>query len=311
LSMGSLIKRIVSDLLLPPEDVRSMIRSAPMRYKVYRIPKRSGRGDRIIAQPVPAVKELQRWATQNILSAFTQHEAATAYRRSASILTNARVHRRHRYLLKLDFENFFNSIVDRDFLAFLHDRKSDLDEEDRRLLCRMLFWRPKGSSSLVLSIGAPSSPMVSNLLLFDFDERVAAHCAELDVAYTRYADDLTFSCNEPWRLRDIEAWVGHAIQSIDYPRLRLNKEKTVHASMKSRRVVTGLVLANDEKVSLGRERKRQIRAMVHRFLLGAMSVEEAASLRGWLAFVNGVEPSFLDRLERKYGPDRLRGIWRL
>lgn len=308
--MSSLINRIVSDLLLPPADVLSMVRSAPMRYKVYQIPKRSGQGYRTIAQPTPAVKEIQRWATEKILSAFPIHEAATAYKRSASILANARAHQGHKYLLKLDFENFFNSITNKDFLSFLHDRNSDLDLEDRELLCRILFWRPKGSSGLVLSVGAPSSPALSNLMLFHFDELVAAHCAELDIAYTRYADDMTFSCDEPWRLRDVEVWVTRAVKALDYPSLRVNAKKTVHASMKSRRVVTGLVLTNDARVSLGRERKRLIRAMVHRLQNGKMSEDEAVSLKGWLAFVKGVEPSFIAALERKYGAAELRRICR-
>jgi hypothetical protein len=308
--MGDLINRIVSDLLLPPADVLSMVRSAPMRYKVYQIPKRNGRGHRTIAQPTPAVKELQRWAVQNVLCAFPVHEAATAYRPAASILTNARAHQGHKYLLKLDFENFFNSITEGDFLAFLRDHNSDLELEDRKLLCRILFWRPRGSSGLVLSIGAPSSPALSNLLLFPFDEQVAAHCAGLRVAYTRYADDLILSCDEPWRLRDVENWVARTVDAIAYPRLRLNLLKTVHASMKSRRSVTGLILTNDGSVSLGRERKRLIRAMVHKFLMGKMPSAEAATLRGWLAFVNGVEPTFLDALERTYGPARLRHIWK-
>ena len=42
--MDSLVNLIARDLFLPPRDLRALIRSAPMRYKVYSIPKRSGKG---------------------------------------------------------------------------------------------------------------------------------------------------------------------------------------------------------------------------------------------------------------------------
>ena len=303
--MANLANRIARDLFLPPGDLRSLIQSAPMRYKVYSIPKRNGNGRRIIAQPTPAVKELQHWAKENILSNFDVHEAATAYKKTASILKNAAAHKNSRFLLKLDFENFFNSITSHDLLTFLDRRMADLDDADRQLLCRILFWRPKGSTELVMSIGAPSSPMLCNILLYDFDVLVATHCAGANISYTRYADDMTFSCDQPWKLAATEQWVTRLVDETDSPHLRINKAKTLHASKKSSRRVTGLVLTNDGAVSLGRERKRELRAKVHRFLNGGMPEAEAASLRGWLAYVNAVEPSFTARLKGAYGAENL------
>jgi len=303
--MGDLVNRLARDLFLPPADLRSLIQSAPMRYKVYSIPKRSGNGRRIIAQPTPAVKELQQWVTAKILSAFDVHPAAMAYKKTASILKNAAVHKNSKFLLKLDFENFFNSIVSQDFLAFLDRRQLNLDAVDRQLLCRILFWRPKGSAELVMSMGAPSSPALCNILLYDFDVLVATHCAAVNVSYTRYADDMTFSCDEPWRLKEVEQWVAHLVDETDSPHLKVNQAKTLHVSKKSSRRVTGLVLTNDGAVSLGRERKRELRAKVHRFLTGGMPEDEGRSLRGWLAYVNAVEPSFVARLKAVYGAENL------
>ena len=303
--MGNLVNRIARDLFLPPADLNSLIRSAPRRYKVYPIPKRNGSGHRIIAQPTPAVKELQQWAAEKILSTFDVHEAATAYKKTASILKNAAIHKNSRFLLKLDFENFFNSITSRDFLAFLDRRNVGIDATDRELLCRILFWRPKGSAELVMSIGAPSSPTLCNILLYDFDVLVATYCAGASVSYTRYADDMTFSCDEPWRLNETEQWVARLVDQTDSPHLKINQAKTIHVSKNSSRRVTGLVLTNDGAVSLGRERKRELRAKVHRFLTRGMPEDEAASLRGWLAYVNSVEKSFITRLKAAYGPDKL------
>jgi RNA-directed DNA polymerase len=276
-----------------------------MRYKVYPIPKRSGRGTRTIAQPSPAVKELQQWVVSNVLKDFAVHEAATAYKKSSSILKNASAHKDNRFLLKMDFENFFNSINSGDLLNFLDRRKAPMEEGDRRLLSRILFWRPVGSSNLVMSIGAPSSPVLCNILMYDFDVIVERQCKTVGVTYTRYADDMTFSCDAPWRLKEIEIWVTRLVEEIQSPKLRVNPSKTVHVSKKSNRRVTGLVLANSGTISLGRDRKRKLRAMVHRFLNGGMAEADVLSLRGWLAYVNGVEPSFTRRLQATYGVENL------
>jgi RNA-directed DNA polymerase len=285
-----------------------------MRYKVYTIKKRNGRGVRTIAQPTPGVKELQRWAVANILSQYPVHDSATAYKKGSSILENATPHKRNSYLLKLDFENFFNSITSEDLLAFLSDRQSNLDTVDREHLCRILFWRKKGTTELILSIGAPSSPTLSNILLYDLDCAIASHCSTDQVAYTRYADDLTFSCKEPGRLQRLEETISLLLADLRYPRLTLNTQKTVNASKKSRRRVTGLVITNDAEVSLGRDRKRILRAMVHRYVQGQLDIEGVMSLRGWLAYVNVVEPSFLERLRNTYGTEALTalgGFWKM
>ncbi len=303
--MSDLLNRMARDLFLPPNSLRSLIQSAPMRYKVYSIPKRNGNGFRVIAQPTPAVKELQRWVADRVLATYDVHRAATAYKKASSILENATAHRNSRFLLKLDFENFFNSITSHDLLAFFDRKQVSFSDKDRQLLCRILFWRRKNTPDLVMSIGAPSSPSLCNVLLYDFDVAVATHCAAFGVTYTRYADDMTFSCDEPWRLREIEQWVSRLLDGTASPRLRINASKTVHVSKKSSRRVTGLVLTNDGKVSLGRDRKRQLRAMVHRFITRGLPEDECASLRGWMAHVHAVEPSFTSRLKEIYGAENL------
>jgi hypothetical protein len=137
--------------------------------------------------------------------------------------------------------------------------------------------------------------------LYDFDKKVQAFCAKKKVKYSRYADDLTFSTNRPNVLREVEIQIAEICKRMEHPKLQLNPEKTVHASRGGARRVTGLVLANSGEVSLGHARKRLIRAQVHHFLAGRLNPDEAAKLRGMLAFVNSVEPAFIQRLRAHYG----------
>jgi retron-type reverse transcriptase len=288
--------------MIPEATLDHIIRSAPYRYKVFEIDKRNGKGKRTIAQPAREVKAIQYWIMEKVLSAFPIHGAAMAYRKGRNITANAAKHASTRFLLKMDFKDFFPSITGEDFEAFLAGRDGiNLSSEDIVRLKKILFWNRRREGRLVMSIGAPSSPMLSNILLYDFDKKVQAFCAKKKVKYSRYADDLTFSTNLPNVLREVEVQIAEICRRMEHPRLQLNTEKTVHASRCTSRRVTGLVLANSGEVSLGHSRKRLIRAQVHHFLTGRLSPDEAVKLRGMLAFVNSAEPSFILSLKNHYG----------
>jgi RNA-directed DNA polymerase len=298
----NILEAISFDLMIPETKLDHIIRSAPYRYKVFEIDKKDGKSKRTIAQPAREVKAIQYWVMDKILSTFPIHSAAMAYRRGRSIAANATKHAPMRFLLKLDFKDFFHSITGEDFEAFLSvHRATDLSHEDIARLKKILFWNRRREGKLVMSIGAPSSPMLSNILMYEFDKEVQAFSARKKVRYSRYADDLTFSTNRRNVLREIEVQVSEICNKMKHPRLRLNNEKTVHAGRGGARRVTGLVLANNGEISLGHDRKRLIRAQVHYFLAGKLNPDEAAKLRGMLAFVNSAEPSFIQRLRDHYG----------
>ena len=96
--MASLLKELGIAVLLPQDEMLRLIRSAPHRYKVFKIPKRKQGEFRTIAQPATEVKALQYWVMQHVLSQFDVHPAATAYQKGLSIADNARPHTRGRYL---------------------------------------------------------------------------------------------------------------------------------------------------------------------------------------------------------------------
>jgi RNA-directed DNA polymerase len=306
--MSDLLTSLSVGVLLPRDELMAIIRSAPYRYKVFLIPKRTQGQFRTIAQPAKEVKALQYWVMNNVLSEFDVHPAATGYRVGQSIVDNARPHVGGRFLLKLDFKDFFPSLKARDFRLFLKKNKTSLDAASIQALCQILFWKPKGTQDLCLSIGAPTSPMLSNILMQQFDHVVAEFCSPRSVMYTRYADDLTFSAQSSDQLAVVEKAVLDLCKRMTSPELTINKKKTVRVSKRDSRRVTGLVLTNDNKVSLGHEEKRRIRASVHHFVTNQLSPDETLRLRGMLNYVNSVEPTFLRRLRKKYGRETIRRL---
>jgi len=283
-------------------ELIAVLMTAPRRYKVFPIPKRTPGAFRVIAQPAPEVKLVQRVLVRDFVSKWPIHDAATAYRSGMSIRDHAQTHARSRFLLKLDFSDFFPSITRED--VYRHAMEiGRMSEGDAKLLSWLVSWRNKATGRISLSIGAPSSPAVSNSVMFLFDESMTAACAKVGVNYTRYADDLAFSTSSPGVLGNIERLVGSQLEALPYPRLRLNQKKTINVSTRDRRSLVGLVLTPDHQLSLGRSRKREISAMTHHFLVGRLTDDEIGTLRGILSFAWSIEPTFVQALAHKYGDE--------
>lgn len=280
-----------------------LLAEAPKKYKVYYIPKR-GSGLRMIAQPTKELKDIQRFLVSLLQPNLPVHDKAMAYQFEKSIKDNAELHKKNNYLLKMDFQNFFNKIKPDLFFSKLEKQNIKLNSIDINALKNLLFWKPgkKKSITLILSIGAPSSPFISNFIMYDFDKNIDEWCIENDIVYTRYADDITFSTNTKNLLVTIPKIVKKMLASY-VPGLSINESKTIFTSLAHNRHVTGVTLTSEGKLSIGRERKRMLYSKIHKYSLGILSSEEIKKTKGLISFAEHLEENFILRLRRKYGDE--------
>lgn len=303
-----LFQRLIEATPFSRDELYLLILTAPSRYKDHQILKRHGRGKRLISQPTKEVKYIQRVIVSHELSDLNVNSAATAYVGGRSIKDHAKPHAKHRYLLKLDFKDFFPSITE-DVVQYCLRRDRQYTEAELLIICRLLCRRPKGESKLRLSIGAPSSPFVSNYVMVEFDRLIGKFVEERGGTYTRYADDLALSTSEPGLLDVFEGEVRRLLsEDVAYLGLSLNEEKTVNVSKKNKRSLTGLILSNAGEVSIGRERKRKLRAAINAYSKGRLSPQEVATLRGQLAFIWSVDRPFVAGLLARLGLGRLSDL---
>lgn len=298
---------LAEQLNIPESQILAILQRAPLQYKVYKIPKRTF-GVRTIAQPTPALKSLQRAFLASC--PLPVHSSATAYRPGLGIKENARQHQRNKYLLKLDLNNFFNSITPDIFWQEWQHCCQIPAPTDKTHIEHLLFWAPRRllGTRLALSVGAPSSPSVSNFIMYRFDERILQHCQKLNITYTRYADDLTFSTNTRNALFPLPEQIAQILDELFTDRISINKRKTVFSSRAHNRHVTGICLTSEDKLSLGRAKKRYLKHLVHQFILGSMTPEQVRQLQGWLAHAQHIEPTFIGALTDKYGAATLKKI---
>ncbi|NVI83037.1 retron St85 family RNA-directed DNA polymerase [Janthinobacterium sp. BJB401] len=299
----SLKKILEKSLPFSSKEIDFFVMSAPLRYKVYKIKKKEPGKFREVSQPSAEVKLLQRWLMLNVLVKFKVHDSAKAYKAGVGLLDNVSPHVNNRFLLKMDFENFFPSITSGDFFDFMVGK--GYDYEDIVVMVSILFKKDRADDSLRLAIGAPSSPLLSNILLYNFDVALDDYCQTLGVVYTRYADDLSFSTKNSGVLNGVEKALGGIIESSCSISLKVNRDKTIHSSKKNGRKITGLVIGSDNKVSIGLERKRLLRSQVYRFKKGFLDPEQVGSLKGYIAFLQSVEPEHVKRLINIYGRETM------
>ncbi|SDZ55303.1 retron St85 family RNA-directed DNA polymerase [Pseudomonas salomonii] len=303
-------KHVSETLAIPSHDVARLIIRAPHTYKKYEILKKDG-GSRSIAQPARETKVIQRLLMENLFCYLPVHECAVAYKIGSSIKKNAQQHRQNQFISKFDFRNFFGSITERDIAAHLrYVFVGKISENSISDIARVCCIRNTLTGNLCLSIGAPSSPVLSNSILYYFDIAIQTWCNERNIVYTRYADDMTFSSNEKGVTASIESFLKQTLKDIKHPSLVLNEKKTIHLSRKHQRRITGLVLSNDGSISLGREKKRLISVMIHHYLLQKLDEKDVPILQGLLGFAKDAEPLFVSRMRAKYGSFAISEIMR-
>lgn len=297
----SLAQQIASSLRLSTDYVEKVARSASHRYKEYAIPKRHG-GLRTIHHPAKQLKAIQRWLLREVIEDLPVNDCASAYRQGKNIAAHAKIHVRSRFLLRMDIKDFFSSITADDIANYI-TRHAKLfpsrHSGDVKLFCQLVCRNGQ------LTIGAPTSPGLSNALCYDLDVSLRRLACENDVVYTRYADDLFFSTRIPNLLKNIELRVTEIVENSKCPaNLRINRGKTRHSSKRGRRQVTGIILGSDDRIYFGRRLKRRIRSMVHN--IETLKLRDRAYLAGMLAFCKDVEPDFINALILKYGPDKVK-----
>ncbi|WP_045377453.1 retron St85 family RNA-directed DNA polymerase [Vibrio campbellii] len=304
-----LVKKLASEVGVTEQEIKAFLHLAPRKYKVYTIPKRKS-GVRVIAQPTSELKKLQRKFVKIVN--FPTHECSMAYKKGVGIKQNAEIHQANTYLLKMDLENFFNSISPDIFWKVWSEFNPLPTSVDKLYIEKLLFWCPskKNSNKLILSVGAPSSPNISNFCMSKFDDVVSKFCQDRNIIFTRYADDLTFSTKKRDVLFEVPSLVQHALSEEFGRRLTINHSKTTFSSMAHNRHITGITINNEGNLSIGRDKKRYIKHLVHQFKYNNLDEQDIYHLKGLLAFAKYIEPSFLGSLNEKYSFEVMKKIIR-
>lgn len=231
------------------KNVFNTTRNINKHYKRVVLNKRNG-GKGIIHAPDAHLKFYQRRILEEILYKIPISEFATAYVPGKKLKSNAEPHINHKYLLKMDITDFFGSITYLQVISSAFNSKmypTRIGAILTSLCCK----------DDVLPQGAPTSPMLSNIVMKNFDDILGNWCKDRNITYTRYCDDLTFSADFPL-YNTVYAKAGDMLNRRGF---EVNESKTKFISNASCQMVTGLTV--NEKVSVPRDYKRKLRQEVY------------------------------------------------
>jgi len=252
-------------------------------YVTFSIPKKSG-GFREIDAPSKQMKLIQQWILNKILYKISIGDYVHGFVPKRSILTNASNHVNQNLVLGIDIKDFFPSVdikrVTEIFLCVGYTQKT------ASFLAELCTYEGK------LPQGAPTSPMLANLAVKELDIAIDDYCKKRNFKYSRYADDITISGSQK-----LAMYKQKIIGIVESNGFAVNEKKTRLHSKSSRQKVTGLVV--NDKLSIGRENKKKLRAIVHNILMKGPIVENRNNdpffrerIFGYLGYANTIAPEF-------------------
>ena len=215
---------------------------------------------RVIAEPNGDLKDIQQKLNYYLQAVYFFHKPDCVHgfikspkneKQKCTIISNAKQHCDKKYVINADIFRFFPSITGtmvRDvFLNSPFNFNSNLASAIA-LLCINKNWLPTG---------APTSPAISNLVCLILDNELINLAGKYEYTYTRYADDITFSGDNPPGDR-IKSELTSVLANSNF---KLNYKKYRVLTKQSRQTVTGIVV--NEKPNVNRKYIKQLRAIQH------------------------------------------------
>ncbi|WP_406567290.1 reverse transcriptase family protein [Halomonas qaidamensis] len=297
-------------------------------FQIRKRPSANGQTSyRTICVPSPALMKVQRWVARNILSHVPAHPCSVAFSTGDSLYNAVAPHCPSKWLVKLDIRNFFESIDEISVYKVFHQLGFEpLIAFEMARLCTYVGTNPLNSqdrwedSHLLpefiiklyqypgqghLPQGAPTSPMLANLVCRALDDRLSSLADEHSVRYTRYADDMTFSTSDVDFGREKAGTLIRLVyHQLNRQALNPNTAKTTVVPPGARKLVLGLS-AEENVPRLTRQFKDLLRQHIHYLLrndvgptkhAAAREFASTAGLRhhlgGLLAFAAQIEPKW-------------------
>lgn len=217
-------------------------------YTTFKIPKKNG-GVRLIEAPDERMKMVQYWIKENILDKFSVSKYAKGFVKGVSICHNALPHVRKEVIINIDLKDFFPSIKYEDvFKIFKYIGYTESVSKSLTNLCT--------NERSVLPQGAPTSPVLSNLVSLKLDARLSGLAKKICASYTRYADDITFSGSK--HILKYQELIKEIINDEGY---QINEEKYRVRCNFQHQEVTGLTV--NSKISISKKLKKEIENAIY------------------------------------------------
>lgn len=248
--------------------------SSDVRYKTFSIPKKSGK-PRMISAPASGLKMIQECLNIIFQAFYTPNEYACGFVPNRNVSDGAKKHTNQQYVYNIDLKDFFDTITFPRVKAVLALPPFDLKDarEPIAYIIACLCCNPKEVTVIdangqetkevrnCLPQGAPTSPILTNMVCRTLDRRLAGLAKRYNARYSRYADDITFSCIYNIFKKDSD-FIKELYRIVEEDqKLHINAAKTRLQTAGQRQEVTGLIV--NQKVNVTKEYVKQVRQWLY------------------------------------------------
>ena len=247
-------------------------------------------GKRIILAPCEKLKQVQR---------FFKTAINWVYPLEMNTFNATKIHCGKKYVLKMDIKDFYGSVPYPFIEQVVKNVCTRIKNADINYYLMITTVDDK------LPTGAPTSAHIANACFSPVDKRIKDYANMLGVNYSRYMDDLTFSCDDKYLLNLVEKYVTRTLGNFGY---KLNERKTKYISDNKQQNVLG-VIVNNKDVRLPKKLRRKLRAALHNYSIfkssGAKQIDlkyrtwseqSIAQLKGYLAYAKQVDEKNYNKL---------------
>jgi len=225
------------------------LKTAPRRFakKIEPIKKRW------IDNPIDPLKAIQSRVHERILSPLLMPEHLLGGVKGKSIWDNALLHLGARCLVTIDIKNFYPSITP-SHIRSVFQNTLNCSPSVAVLLTGLTTCRSR------LPQGAPTSPLLANLVLSSFDGEIRSVCHEHEIRYSSWVDDLAFSGHSPAQV------IEPVIATLAKAGFQVSHRKIKRMGAGAKKVLNNLVLG--KFVTVRKQYRARIRAGIHNFKCG-------------------------------------------
>lgn len=240
------------DLKMQLAEIEMIIREIDKFYYTKKEPKKDKNGNiklkngvaqiRTLHPSTGRLKVLQKRIKSSLLNRISLPDYAYGGIKGKDNVRNAKVHQGKKFIFTTDLSDFFPSI--RNPLVFRMFRSFDYSPTVSRYLTKLTTYKGK------LPQGAPTSPLIANLVFVKTGKRLNELAKEHNLTFTTFIDDLTFS--SPIDFKEI---VPQIIEAIKEDGFRISHKKTSYKTKNP--IVTGVVVKNNN-LDLSNELKNKL-----------------------------------------------------
>lgn len=262
-------------------------------YSRKYIPKKNG-DMREIFIPSYTLWLVQRWILINILNKLRPSDQAMAFREGTNYghKQNAFRHAHTLYGLSLDLKDFFPSITaNKVYTLFSDIGYNNFAATILTNLCTLDGKLPQGSTT---------SPAISNLVCITLDKRLMGLCAKRNIMFTRYADDMYFSCDNKALLLKSFPIIKNIISDEGF---FINNRKTHFHTPSNAKRITGITvssMASEDNIELKAQKslKRKVRSEIFNAIMSG-NYDSLNHIKGEISYIAYIENLvYLERIKK-------------